>query len=183
MKTVPTLVAALAMVAAEGSLAQEFPKPGPEHEQLKRLAGEWDALVKCQMPASDGSSSTQESKGEYTAKLDVGGYFLVTEFKCHLGGQAFHGRGLNGYDPFKKKYVGVWVDSMSPSVYMLEGAFDESGKVYTETMTGPDPQGKPMKMRMTTEIQDNEHLHVKMFGPGDGGKETLMMEIAYTRKK
>jgi hypothetical protein len=173
----------MAVLAAEWSPAQEFPKPGAEHEQLKRLAGEWDALVKCQMPASDGSSSTQESKGQYTAKLDVGGYFLVTEFKCQLGGQAFQGRGLNGYDPFKKKYVGVWVDSMGPSIYPVEGAFDESGKVYTETMTGPNPQGKPMKMRMTTEIKDNDHLRFKMFVTGEDGKETPMMEIAYTRKK
>jgi hypothetical protein len=181
MKTVRFLAAALtvAILLAGGVLAQDFPKPGPEHAQLKKLAGEWVAEVKCHMP---GSNTPQESKGEYTAKLDVGGYFLVTEFKCQLGGQPFHGRGLNGYDPVKKKYVGVWVDSMSPSIYTTEGAFEESGKVFSETMTGLDPLGKPMKMRMTTELKDNDHLLFLMFSRGEDGKDILLMEIAYTRR-
>ena len=130
-----------------------------------------------------GAREAQESQGEYNAKLDLGGYFLVTEFKCQLGGQAFHGHGLNGYDPFKKKYVGVWVDSMGPCIYNVEGTFDEGGKVYHETVTGPDPQGKPMKMRTTTRIEDSDHLSSKMFIVADEGKEMLMLEIAYTRKK
>jgi hypothetical protein len=161
--------------------AQEFawPKPGPEQEALKQLAGEWDAVVKCTGP--DGQP--QESTGTYSAKLDVGGYFLITEFKGKMLGMDFHGRGINGYDPFKKKYTGTWVDSMSPSLYSVEGEFDKAGKVLTEKMEGPNPEGKPMKMRMVTELKDKNTFVQKMYMTGPDGKEMLGMETTYTRKK
>ena len=114
---------------------------------------------------------------------DLGGFFLVSEFKGEMAGKPFQGRSLTGYDPFKKKYVGVWVDSMSPGIYNTEGAFDKSGKVLTETMEGPCPEGKPMRMRLVTQIKDNDHVHFQMHLRGDDGKEALMLEIAYTRKK
>lgn len=161
--------------------AQEFPKPGPEHEHLKAMAGEWDAEVK--FYAKPGEAPI-ESKGQYSGKLDVGGFFLITDFKgSPVGGEKFHGRGLTGYDPFKKKYTGVWVDSMSPAMYTTEGEFDKQGKVYTETMQGPGPDGKVVKMRLTTEIKDKDHMVFKMYSPAEDGKEKLTMEISYARKK
>jgi hypothetical protein len=40
-----------------------------------------------------------------------------------------------------------------------------------------------MKMRMTTEIKDKDNLLFKLYNPGEDGKEQLVMEISYTRKK
>jgi hypothetical protein len=178
MKTMRLVSVAVLVLLVGGTRAQEdFPKPGPEHAQLKQMTGVWDGLVKCHLP------KPMESKGEYTAKMDLGGFFLATEFKCELFGAPFHGRGFNGYDPFKKKYVGVWVDSMSPAIYTIEGAFDKSGKVFTETMEGPDPKGKPMKMRAVTQIKSKDQMHFQMFVPGEDGKDALMMEVVYTRRK
>src|SRR5262245_59436987 len=139
--------AALVLIfSVGGARAQDVPKPGPEHEKLKQLTGEFDAKVKLHVPGAP----AQESKADYKARLDVGGLFLVSEYNGKLLGGNYQGHGLVGYDPHKKKYVGVWVDSMNPSIYSVEGAFDKSGKVFTEAMEGPDPAGKPMKMRMVT---------------------------------
>ena len=168
------------MLIASAARTQDFPKPSAEHERLKQMAGVWDAAVKCSF---EPNKAPQESKGVFTAKMDVGGFFLVTEFKGELAGQAFQGRGLTGYDPFKKTYVGVWVDSMSPGIYTTAGAFDHSGKVFTETMEGPDPMGSPMKFRAVTTVKDNDQMHFQVFTPSKDGKELLMMEIAYSRKK
>jgi Protein of unknown function (DUF1579) len=179
MNAMRVLLVAAIVVCVGSARAQDFPKPGAEHERLKQMAGIWDAQVK----ATFEPGKTLESKGVFTAKLDVGGFFLVTEFKGELAGEKFQGRGLTGYDPFKKKYVGVWVDSMSPGIYTSTGAFDSSGKVLTETMEGPDPKGNPMKFRAVTTVKDNDHMHFQMFAPNKEGKEELTMEIAYTRKK
>ncbi len=182
MKPVRIVLAASAVLILSmgGAPGQDWPKPGPEHEQLQQLAGVWDAQVKF---FAEPGKPPQESKGEYTGKMDVGGFFLATEFKGQMLGSAFHGRGLTGYDPFKKKYVGTWVDSMSPAFYHSEGAFDKSGKIYTETMVGPDPTGKPMKMHMITEIKNKDQMVFTMSAPGKDGKVALVMEVTYTRKK
>ena len=181
MKTAPTCLAVLSLVAfVAATNAQEGPKPGPEHEKLKQMAGEWEAKTKLHIP---GVPAT-ESAGEYKAAMDVGGLFLVGQFKGEMLGQTFIGRGLTGYDTFKKKNTGVWVDSMSTAIYTTEGSWDASGKVLTEHMEGPDPAtGKTMKMRTVLEIADKDRMTMKMYGPDPEGKEFLMMEIVYTRKK
>lgn len=160
--------------------AQEFPKPGPEHAALKAMTGEWDGKVKFYF---DPSSPPMESTGTFSAKLDVGGFFLFTDYKGDMAGAPFHGRGTTGYDPFKKKYVGTWVDSMSPAIYNVEGSFDESGKTFSESMSGPGPDGTPMKFRMVTQVADADHMTFTMFMIGADGKDTKLMETAYTRKK
>lgn len=175
-----TVAVAGTLLSATLAHAQEMPKPGPEHAKLKEMAGAWTAVVKCSF---EPGKPAQESKGESTAKLDLGGFFLVTEFKATLLGMPFHGHGISGYDPYKKKYVGVWVDTMSPGIFRSEGTFDKSGKILTEMMEGPDPKGNVMKMRIVTEMKDADHMHFQMYSQGENGKETLTMEIAYTRKK
>src|SRR3954452_3140191 len=110
------LAAAAVVLIAGAAKAQQPPRPSAEHERLKQMAGEWDAQVKLAL----GPGKTQESKGEYTAKIEVGGFFLITEFKGELAGAKFQGRGVTGYDPFKKKYVGTWIDSMSPGIFSTQ---------------------------------------------------------------
>jgi len=180
MKRSPVVAWAVMVLVGSLAAAQEaLPKPGPEHEALKQLAGEWNAVIKTTTP--DGQVA--ESAGEYSAKLDVGGLFLITEFKGKLIGLDFHGRGINGYDPFQKKYTGVWVDSMSPSIYKVEGEFDKAGKLFSEKMEGHAPDGTQLKFRMTTQIKDKNTLLQKMYMTGADGKEMLGMETTYTRKK
>ena len=121
-------VALAAVMAAAAVQAQEPPKPGPEHEVLKKMEGTWDATMKF---------GGMESKGTSTYKMDLGGLWLVSTFEGDFGGMKFSGRGLDSYDTAKKKYVGVWVDSMSTSPMMMEGDYDAAKK--TLTMTGRAP--------------------------------------------
>jgi len=156
------------------ALAQEPPKPGPEHEKLKELAGTWDATMKM---------GDTESKGTMVWKVDLGGLWLTSQFEGEFGGEKFTGKGFDSYDPIKKKYVGVWVDSMSTSPMVSEGTYDKDGKVLTMTGEGPGMDGKPMKYKMTTEHKDKNTMVFTMFGPGPDGKEGPMFSISYKRRK
>ncbi|MGH7717792.1 MAG: DUF1579 family protein [Gemmatimonadaceae bacterium] len=122
------------------------------------------------------------------AKMDLGGYFLNREFEVALDdagdfkGLAFHGRGLTGYNPYERKYLGVWVDSGSPAVYRTEGAFNDAGNLYTETSEGPDPQGNYMRMRLTTEVQDDDLQLFRIYQLDKDGRERLLTEMVHTRR-
>jgi hypothetical protein len=156
------------------SVGQDFPVAGPEHESLKRLEGEWVATIKM---------GDTESTGTLTSKMECGGLWLITDFRSEFGGQKFQGRGLDGYDPTKKKHVSVWVDSMSTRPMILEGEFDRDKKILTLTSEGPGPDGKPVKYRNTTHLPDDDHQMFTMYVVGADGKETKMMTIEYVRKK
>jgi Protein of unknown function (DUF1579) len=164
----------------------EFPQPGQEQERLKVLTGMWDSLVRFYF---EPGSPPMENRGRSVYKLELGGYFLFREIDVELDsagefkGMGFQGRAFTGYDPYRNKYIGVWVDSGSPALYYTEGTFDESGNVYTETSEGPDADGRPLKMRMTTEVQDQDHMLFKMYRLGEDGEAFLVTEIAHSRRK
>jgi hypothetical protein len=94
-------------------------------------------------------------------------------------GQPFEGRGATGYDPAKKKFVGTWVDTMTPGYYTVEATYDPATKTMTGTMEGPDPSGQVTKTKQTTEWKDADTRVFTMFAP-DGA--TPMMRITYKRR-
>lgn len=166
-------VFALALAALPAS-GQDAPKPGAEHARLKQLEGTWDAVMKM---------GDMESKGTMVYKMDLGGLWLTSDFQGEFGGQKFSGRGLDGYDPGRKKYVGVWVDSMSTTPMLSEGNFDKDGKVMTMSGEGPGPDGSPTKFKMTTEFRDKDSIYWTMYSPGPDGKDAAMFTITYKRRK
>jgi hypothetical protein len=155
----------------------EFPKPGPEHQKLRRLTGAWAARIKY-FPAPD--APPIESTGEFLARMDFGGYFLCRE--VNFGMQGFQGRGLTGYDPFQGTYVGTWVDSTSPSIYQTKGHFDERGN-YCEISEGPGPNGTVLRTRLTTELVDPNQMLFRMYRLTDAGEEVLALQIEHTRRR
>ncbi|EHK54368.1 DUF1579 family protein [Allomesorhizobium alhagi] len=164
----------------------EFPKVGPEQERFSLFAGEWDSQVRFYF---DPTQPPMEKAGRYTAKLNLGGYFLDREFEVDLDDAgdfaqlAFHGRGLTGYDPFAGKYLGVWADSGSPALYQTEGAFDASGRVFKEVSVGPGPDGKELHLRLITEIAGSDRQLFSIRRLLETGEEVLITEMVHTRKR
>jgi hypothetical protein len=154
-------------------LAQAPPKPGPEHAVLKEIEGTWDAVVK---------AGPQESKGTMTSKM-MGGLWLISEFKGDFEGASFEGRGIDGYDVDKKKYIAIWVDSMTTSPLTLEGTYDEKSKTMSMQGEGKGPDGKPAKFKTTTNFPNKDQQVFKMFLVGPDGNDIPMMTIEYKRKK
>lgn len=169
------LVVFALLPAAAKSQEPGLPKAGPEHAHLKAMEGVWDA----EMVTPDGS----KSKGTMTYKMEVGGLWLTSDFKGEFGGAEFTGKGLDSYDAKKKKYVGVWVDSMIASPLVMEGDMDEKTHTLTMHTEGPDQEGKLQKMKMVTTMTDKDHMKFEMFMPGPDGKEISGFTINYTRRK
>jgi len=157
-----------------GVLAQPpAPKPGPEHEKLKQMEGTWDATI---------HSKEGDSKGTATYKMGVGGLWLLEHFKGEFGGMKFEGRGMVSYDANKKKYLGVWVDSMSTAPMLYQGNYDKSGKIMTSTGEMPMPDGKTAKVTMTSEKKDADTVVFTMNMPGPDGKSVEAFKITYKRR-
>jgi hypothetical protein len=168
------IVCAAGALLVPASVAQEPQKPGPEHERLKKVEGTWEATIKM---------GDQESKGTMTYKMDLGGLWLVSEFEGEFGGMKFKGRGLDTYDPAKKKYVGIWADSMSTTPMMMEGTYDEKRNVLTMTGEGPGMDGPRTKYKTVLENKDDNTIVMTMSSPSKDGKDQVMFTITYKRKK
>jgi hypothetical protein len=163
-----------AALALSSPLRAQLPQPGPEHEHFKQLVGTWDATVKT-------GFGPGESKGTMVYKLDVGGLWLVGNFKGDFGGMPFQGKGLDTYDPVSKKYVGVWIDSMSTMPMTMTGELDKNTGTMTMTGEGRGMDGKMQKMKSVTKMEDKDNITFTMYGPGPDGKEAMMITIHYKR--
>lgn len=180
MKRVYCLALSIASAFLAPSIfAQEPAKPGPEHEIFKEMEGTWDAVMLMPGVPKDAPAS----KGTHVYKLECGGLWLSSKFEGDFGGAKFEGRGIDGYDQNKKKYTGVWVDSMSSTPLLLEGTRDEKTKILTMTGDHPGPDGKPVKFKTTSFSKDKNHHTFTMYMIGEDKKEQEMMTIEYTRKK
>lgn len=176
MNCIRALLASLAVVLcfAAQALAQAA-APGPEQKVLAEIAGTWDCTIKMEgMP---------ESKGTSVSKMDVGGMWLVTDFSGEMAGAKYFGKGLDGYDTLKKKYVGVWADSMGGPPMVMYGDYDKEKKTLTMTGEGPDMTGGMTTFKGVTTHPDKDHQTFTMSTVDKDGKETPMMTIEYVRKK
>jgi len=148
--------------------------PTVEHEQLSKLVGTWDATV---------TMGGMESKGTMTYKQQQGGFWLVSHFTGEVGGQKFEGNGLDGYDPLKKKFIGIWTDSMAPQPMISEGTWDREKNHLTMFGHAPGPDGKPVKTRTVSTWSDPDSLDFVLYMSNADGKEQEVVKIAYKRKK
>jgi hypothetical protein len=155
--------------------------PGENHKLLEGLAGTWTAHAKFFGPPGQ---PPMESTGTSEQTLILGGRFLRQEYKADMMGQPFQGMGLTGYDNLRKKFIGIWVDSMSTFFMMSEGTVDEGKKVLTFSGSYEDPMNPGTKRgfrHILTIVGPDEHrfeMHEEM-----DGKEAKVMEIVYKRKK
>ena len=162
------------LLFAAASYAQEFDRPGPEHAHMKEFVGKWDATM-------DMAGQKSKATAEYRSICD--GMWLESDFEGDLGGIKFQGHGIDGYNQKKKKYVGVWVDSMSSAPLHMEGDIDPKTKLMVMTGESLGPDGKPQKFKNTTEFKDKDHFTFKMYMVQPDGSEQLAFTIEYARKK
>jgi hypothetical protein len=178
------LLAVIALGLSAPSWADEkenLMKPGKEHKILSTLAGTYHAKVKDYF---DSSKGPVESTGIAKRKMIMGGRFLEELYEGKAMGQKFYGLGINGYDDHKKKYTGVWIDSMTNATNISYGTYDADKKTFTYLAEDFDPfLGKKMKSRSVLRILSDSEEELEMYrSPIEGGKEEKVLEIHYTRK-
>jgi hypothetical protein len=167
------------------AVAQDMPaKPTAEHKIVTSEEGTWDATVKSYPNGPD--SEPVVSKGVEINTVVTGGLWLSSVYKGDFGGTAFEGHGTFGYDPGKKKYVGTWIDSMSPSLIVLEGTYNPETKTMTYVGdTGSPTDGTKVSYKMVTTAKSDSSRIFTLYvtGAQTGGKEAKIMQIEYAKRR
>lgn len=163
-------------------LMVEAGTPGENHEWLMKMVGSWTTNSTMWMGGPDSPPVTGEGTAEFEATL--GGRYLWQEFHGNFMGQPYEGRGISGYDNFRKRFFDIWFDSMSTSAFTMYGHLDATGKIKTMVGEMDEPGlrqvGKIARFVMTFESDDRMVLSAYDLAVGPDAK---VMEIAYTRVK
>ena len=112
--------------------------PGEEHAELAESTGTYEATVKSYL---EGPEPTV-SKGTSTREMILDGRVLHETFEGNFMGRPFVGHSMVGYDKAREKYWSTWVDTMSTTIMISWGEWDEEKQAvvfegsYTDPMTG-----------------------------------------------
>jgi len=155
--------------------------PGPHHEHMKKLVGDFDYTIKVYMAPGQ---PPMESTGHRSAKMVMGDRYLDETYSGTFMGMPFEGHGTMAYDNIQKKYLSTWIDNMGTGIMLASGSCSDDGTTWTMTGDMADPAtGQMVTTRGVTKLVDADHMTMEMYAPGPDGKEAKMMEISATRSK
>ena len=175
MKTL-TVISATWLVLAAASLAQEPPKPGPDHKKLDVFAGSWTLDGDMKAGAmGPGGKVTEYEKCEW---MD-GDFYLVchTDFKSTMGNGS--GISIMGYSADDKAYTYREFNSW--------GEFtDSKGSVDGDTWSWANDEkmgAMTMKAKFTMKIISPTSYNFMFEMSPDGAKWTTVMDGKATKAK
>ena len=174
-KSLVGFVAAIGITFASSTLcAQDLSSmsaTGKEHEWLKKFVGDWE------MTSDQGTAEMESSM--------LGKLWVVNESDMEIQGQKMKSIQLIGYNPEKKKFVGIWADSMVNHMWHYEGTLDESGNKLMLDAEGPSMSGdgSMANFRDAYEFTDDDTIVATSYMQGEDGEWTVLMEGTAKRKK
>jgi len=152
-------------------------QPGPAHQALDALTGNWTAEVKCW---KEPGQAPEVSQATAEASWILDGRFLQEEFHGEMMGQSFEGLTLLGFDNTKQTFNSVWISDMQTSMFVSEGKGDSGYKVITlqgkASCAATGQTDVPMKTVLRLHSDDKRTFEMY------DGKNAKVMEITYTRE-
>lgn len=180
--TTPETAAVVPDSATMNKAMMDYGTPGEMQKLLASFNGTWKGEMTMWMdPVAPPSQSTFTA----TYRMILNGLYQETISKGNVGGMAFEGRGIWGYDNAKKKFVSTWIDNMGSGIAYSEGDYDSAAKTITLTgkMTNP-LDGKDFPLKEVLKIVDDNTQVIEMYQPAPGtGQEYKSMELRLTRSK
>ncbi|HYE07465.1 MAG TPA: DUF1579 domain-containing protein [Planctomycetota bacterium] len=168
--------------AAMQAAMEQMAKTGPEHEALAKTVGSWTIEETMWM---DPSAPPMTAKHKSTRTSTLEGKWIREELVGEFMGKPYSAIGFNGYDTTAKQYVSSWMHTASTDLTVMKGQSADGGKtiVLHGTMEHCPGVDGPMAMRMVVANESADKMTCTMFGTPQGGAETKMFEMVYTRAK
>ena len=143
-----------------------FGEPAKEHEWLKQFVGEWTFSSECDM----GPDKPRETFTGRERVSMLGPFWVLFEGEGEMiGGGTGLTRMTLGYDP-AKGYLGTWVGSMMPFMWVYAGELSEDESVLTLVTEGPNFSGEGMSTYhdVVTVVSENERTLTSRVKNDDG---------------
>ncbi|MFG0257475.1 MAG: DUF1579 family protein [Phycisphaerales bacterium JB043] len=138
----------------------EAGRPGPEHEEMAKSVGSFNAHGTMYMP--DGSTS--EWHGTVEKNAIFGGRYILEHYKVQDMGMfgEFEGYGVAGFNKATGKYEQYWIDSLSTMMLMSKGEKHGNKIVMYGSRTDP-MSGETQKTKSVTTINDDGTFVLDMY--------------------
>lgn len=158
------------------------PAPQKEHRWLQRMIGDWEMEAECVMAPGQPPVTTRSTE----CVKPIGDLWVQGEGEGEMpGGGCLLSRITLGFDPQKGRFVGTFVASMMPNLWLYDGTLDAGGTVLTLNSEGPSfaGDGTLSKYQDILEWVSDDHRVMKSRVLGADGTWNHFMTATYRRKK
>lgn len=162
----------------------ELGRPGPEHEELGRLAGEWDQRLR--VWPSPGAEPI-EMTGTSENRAILGGRFIESHSMASFGGEPMESMAILGFDRRHGEYTLIGLDTQGTYWVTAQGPRQAGGSIVMsgtdEEVTMAHTQVYDFVLRIESsdryvvEIVFHDEAHTR------GGGPFRMVEIVHTRRQ
>jgi len=165
--------------------AMELAQPGPEHERLSKLTGEWEQEISIWMePGSD----SVLVHGAAVNEMILGGRFLRFRSELEFMGTKGESLLLIGYDRRYRQYTILALDTWGTYYVSGVGQYDESSNSITVVGEDYDPILEHTQVyEMTFAFEDDDSFRYTLVYTDDahtkGEDPFKMVDITHRRKK
>jgi hypothetical protein len=159
-------------------------QPGPEHERLASLVGDWQQELKVWM---EPGGEPVVIPGTCTNKMILGGRFLHLTAESEFMGDKTESINILGFDRRHKKYTLVGFDTFGTYYVTASGTYNDSTKTITMSGEDDDPiAGITQLYDMTLRFIDENKFVMEVIFKDEahtkGGDPFKIVEINFTRK-
>jgi hypothetical protein len=168
------LTMAILVLALVSAHASPLVNPQPEHELLKRFAGDW-RFVRSR-PLGHEVAPVVVGQGTLTAGM-VGEFFVVGHWVGQVYGSEYAGVMSLGYDIEREEYTGDWIDSIISYRWKLSGSIDEERDELVLLTVGPGPRGGTAKFRERYQFHSPDDISIV----GEMHQDDAWVNIVNTR--
>lgn len=157
-------------------------EPQKQHQWLTRMLGAWTF----ESEASMGPGKPREKFQGSEHVRSLGGLWIVADGQGDMPGGGTAQMMLTlGYDPRRERFVGTWVGSMMPHMWVYEGSLDAGGSILTLDTEGPsftEGAGGMAKFQDIIELRSEDHRILTSRTLGEDGTWQAFMTAHYRRK-
>jgi hypothetical protein len=156
--------------------------PQKEHNWLEKLVGEWTFEGEAVM--APGEAPHKFSGVEKVRSL--GGLWFIAEGQHDStdGGPATSIMSV-GYDPARGRYVGTWIGSMMPNMWVYDGELDDTERALSLFTEGPSMtgDGKTARYKEVIEFRSGDERSFTSHVQGADGGWQQLLTMTYRRRK
>jgi hypothetical protein len=163
--------------ASDSHAGMEKPEALQEHRWLRQLVGEWTFEGEATM----GPDQTPEAFKGVERVRQLGDVWFLAEGAGEGGGSM--SVATLGYDPQKKRFVGTFIASMMPHLWIYDGSLDAAERVLTLETEGPSMagDGTTSKYKDVIEVESADRRSMSSHMQGGDGAWTQVMRMSYRR--
>jgi hypothetical protein len=157
-------------------------EPTREHRWLQKFVGDW--TYDTEMPAAPGQPP-QKMHGSERVRA-IGEIWVQGEGTNPMpDGSPATTQITLGFDPTKNRFVGSFLGTMMPHLWVYDGELSADGRTLTLNSEGPSmtEEGKRANYRDVFEFKNDDLRTLTASVQGDDGQWTEFMSMDYHRRK